>query len=274
MLAVLAVAAVALTGCTTSTAVSDDRTAAITGETAPSTARDLVNTWVVDGRPGSTQLLISDDKYVLWDDCGVWTGSWAAYAGTALFGAEFGYDECTGLTESGEFSWLASVTSFDGDSGSMAFSDSSGATIATLTPSPTVADLSDYADQFIVSPVTDEDLDRTFVERAPLPQEAAVADDISGAWHLVGAESKTLVTFTENGELGGYDGCNWFGADKWLYDRRGNFITTGIVMTGRACADVDEFEVYQMTTAGIIDDELVLYDFEGNEIARAERVAS
>jgi len=274
MLAVLAVAAVALTGCTTSTAVSDDRTAVIAGEAAPSTARDLVNTWVVDGQPGSTQLLISDDEYVVWDDCGVWTGSWVAYEGTTLFGAESGYDECTKLTESGKFSWLADATSYKGDSDSITLGDSFGNTLATLTPSPEVADLSEYADQFIVIPVIDEDLDRTFFERAPLPQEAAVADDISGAWHFVGGESKTLVTFTENGEVGGYDGCNWFGADKWSYDRRGNFITTGIEITGRACADVDEFEVYQMTTAGIIDDELVLYDFEGNEIARAERVAS
>jgi len=274
ILAVLAVAAVALTGCTESPGSSSADSAAIAEDESSLGARDLVNTWIVDGPAGSTQLLITGDKYVVWDDCGVWTGSWAAYAGTALFGAEYGYGECTKLAESGKFSWLADTTRYMGDSDSITLGDSSGNTLATLTPSPVVADLSEYSDQFIIDPESDEDHDRTFADRAPLPQGATVADDIAGTWHLVGGETKTLVTFTKNGEVGGYDGCNWFGGDKWSYDRLGNFITTGIESTARACADADEFEVYRMTTAGIIDNELVLYDFTGDEIARAERVSA
>jgi len=274
--ALLAVVAIALSGCTPVTGgpQADTRPAAIADEPRASAARDLVNTWVVEGQTGSTQLLISGDEYVVWDDCGVWTGSWAAYAGTALFGNEQGYDECSTLANRGNTSWLADVTGYDGNSDSMALTDSSGVTVATLTPSATEADLSEYLSQFLIRPETNEDLATRFPEREPLPEESTVADNIAGAWHLVGGEPKTLVTFAEQGNISGYDGCNWFGADKWSYDREGNFLSTGMGMTQRGCLDADAFEVYRMTTAGMVGDELVLYDFEGAEIARAERVGS
>jgi len=276
MLAVLAVAATALSGCTpvSAGAEAESRDEAVAVGASQPAARDLVNTWVVEGPTGSTQLLISGDEYVVWDDCGVWTGFWAAYAGTALFGNEQGYDECSTLANRGNTSWLADVTGYNGNSDSMALTDSSGVTVATLTPSATEADLSEYSSQFLIRPETDEDLATRFPEREPLPEESTVADNIAGAWHLVGGEPKTLVTFAEQGNISGYDGCNWFGADKWSYDREGNLLSTGMGMTQRACLDADAFEVYRMTTAGMVGDELVLYDFEGAEIARAERVGS
>lgn len=228
---------------------------------------ELVGVWRVTDAAGEgdhTWLRLADDM-MIWNDCGVASGTWAArddafiasidggQMGDCAFGDEFPAD------------WVTGAAGYGNVDGELVLLDADHKKLATLTIDGAPPTSENYLDEYTEQPDLDEVSDYLDRDIADLPADAVPVDSLVGTWAPAGftGTAKTFVEFTEAGDWFGSDGCN--GIDgRWAAGENGTLLTTAGPSTAIGCeGSAAPYWVVQASTVGMVGDELTLYDADG-----------
>ena len=242
-----------------------------------SPALGLVNLWRVVGAEGEdadTWLRLDAQEFQLWRDCGMINGSWEASEGLFV-GAVWGSSgECaTGSRPT--VPWLEAVTGYAATADGYQFVDAKGTVLATLTIDGAPEPIPTAAESFAQPPEITAKVKEVFRSPSPLAAglEPATADTLLGRWVPVAYAVKTdpHVRFAADGSWKGSDGCNG-GEGRWTVGAGGVFLATTGPSTLIACAGAPvPTWVGQAASAGFDQGWLLLFDLDGNEMARLQR---
>jgi len=237
-------------------------------------AVELIGVWKVSNAAGEgedTYLRLAEEVMV-WNDCGIASGSWAARndAFIASFDSWSG-DSCA---FSGDFpaEWVTHAAGYGLVDGELALLDSSGARLATLTKDGKPRTDPNMVDDYREQPELDDLIFRPFEDAVPLPSEAVPAESIVGRWLPTDySGSGPFVEFSDDGTYSGSDGCNGVGG-RWVAGAAGDLLTTSGASTAIGCEGSGAaYAVGQADLVGMVGDELVLYDSEGKKLAALVR---
>jgi hypothetical protein len=284
LVAIAAAICVSVSACTTPTPRTDDvQTPEPTSDAtvAPDLqdATELVGLWRVTGAEGAgpeTWLRLGVGLDV-WSDCGHVDGAWRAAEGLFVAGVSGSGDglSCFGdvdaLVLHPSVAWVQQVTSFElTDVGPVLF-DEEGSVIARLTVDgepPPKEGIEPGAPELV-----DELLQRLALPTA-LPESAIATDDLEGRWlptDSTAASSGAELDLRSDGTWTGNDGCT-FGGGRWIAGEGGLLIAIPQVADYLMCEHPTVFDwMHQVARAGMVGDELTLYDASGAKLGALVR---
>jgi len=257
------VAALLLSGCADKPGSLDDGI-----ESVPAT--ELIGLWRVSDAAGEgdeTWLLLGEEV-VLWNDCGLASGSWDAR--DDAFIAEINSwagDSCA--VDDFPADWLVAAAGYGFIDDKLSLVDASGSRVATLTLDGTPPIHPDWSDEYREQPDKDEVAKFILREGVPLPDVAVPADDLVGKWLPTDYNGSIdpHLTFADDGQYVGWDGCNGF-RGRWVYGAQGSILTTSGASTAVWCDGSNAaYEIASADTLGMVGDELTLFGYDGEVLA-------
>ena len=285
LVASIAALCLALSACAASVPSDGDAETSPTPDTsvAPelADATVLVGQWrVVDaaGTGPDTWLRLGLGVEV-WADCGYAWGSWRA-AGKVILAS---VDGATGSTEcireptlegaAESLRWLIAAVSYESRDNGIALLDGNGDVVATLVddgtsppPDPNTPDEG--------PPTLTPEIAARLATPAPLPSTAVPVEDLEGRWlptDRTDVSFKAELVLGADGYWTGSDGCNgsW---GRFVTGADGLLLTTSGGWTEMGCENSRVLEWMTATSrAGMVGDELVLYDASGNVLGSLVR---
>ena len=177
--------------------------------------------------------------------------------------------------------WLTSVTGFAEAEGGYELLDAQGDAVATLTVDGAPPETPGLDDSVREAPEVTPEIEAMFAEPAPLPAGVEPVTELVGRWLPVvppadgdEAEQPTtepFVEFVADGTWTGSDGCNGHGG-RWAATPEGSLIATAGPSTLIFCEGAP-VGVWMSTaaSAGLADEQLVLFDNAGTELGRLAR---
>ncbi len=203
----------------------------------------LVGSWRVTGPVLSAgDSLLLGERLLLFQPCGLLSGSWRAdRAGLFLGAAASGDPGCFagGVGEAPR--WLSDATGFREQGGDRLLVDSRGRLLARLSPGAHPALGPNVDPSFAAPPVVTDQLRAAFAEPAPAPQGLRPASlaAVLGRWKPVGDHSvrgQAYVSFAADGMWTGSDGCNGAGG-RFAVGPGGEWLSTSGPSTLIGCAN-------------------------------------
>jgi hypothetical protein len=264
--AVAALLAISLAGCTATTPAPEDVEHVVV-EREPEIGpdlRDLVGDWTADVAAGGDPVFvrIGDSELAIWDECGIRNAYVSAFAGIAMFTLDGVWSGCKGIEFDTDLPWLDETRFIEVvDADQVVLLSADREPLATLnrggTP-PTTRGLP----MSLRETLTADDVELPVV--APLPAEAEVADSLAGDWIFEGDPEAGTLEITETGW--GWDGC-LDGGGQYTYSEFGSIVATGGNMTALACGGNSAGNLpLRASTVGFVDGDIRFYDAEGEEI--------
>lgn len=253
--------------------------------TAPQDPTALVGSWLVTQAAGAepgTVLRLGEDLS-LWQSCGYLMGSWRAST-TSLFSASLvgGDGGCFGAgVRRPTPAWLAAATRFDVSGDGAVLLDSSGRTVARLSPGGRPTPGSNLLPSLADPPVLTPQLRKVLAAPLPLPPTAmpATRQQLLGRWVTTqerpssGLSHDVVpgITFSDDGSYAATDGCN--GTEgRWAADDSGSLLVSGGFSTAIGCDNVDVALFAGRAAWATLDDGvLVLIGPDGAETGRLRR---
>jgi heat shock protein HslJ len=275
----LTLAVVALSACTGRPPAQGHPASAAPPATVHSDPLALVGQWFLDAdgeTPGSA--VAFGEQLTLFLSCGVLDGEWKADGQQSLFVASSSAGDSTCFADGSRhpLPWLDAAVAFRVDGPNRRLLDSDGRTVALLRPGarPTVGP--NRSKSFYETPPTvTPAMTLAAQDPAALPAAAApiAADQLAHEWlpNEVPATSRARLTFGDDGRWNGSDGCNGQGG-RFVLGRDGLLLATAGASTAIGCrgAPVGAW-VAQVSRAGLVSGQLVLYDRDGKTLGRLHR---
>ena len=240
----------------------------------PSEALALVGRWHVDapGAAAGTALVLGEDLAVFLP-CGVLDGAWEADGRQSLFIAStYGGDStCFAGPGSPTPTWLTAARGFAVDGEQRLLLDAAGRAVVRLRPGarPTVGP--NRSEDAAAEPQVTPELRARLADPAPLPRDArpVTPEQLQRRWVPVDVgNAKVHLTFSAGGDYTGSDGCNGQGG-RYALGGQGRLLATGGPSTAIGCdgAPVGAW-ADGAARAGLVGEELVLYDSAGEVLGR------
>ncbi|HRN28770.1 MAG TPA: hypothetical protein PK890_03575, partial [Terrimesophilobacter sp.] len=156
-----------------------------------SSAIELIGMWRVsdaEGESVDTWLRLDAYDFMLWRDCGVISGSWAASERLLLAGVHSAMGGCVTGNTLPTVAWLESVASYRASVDGWELLDANGATVATLRIDGKPAPHPDIIDYLTEAPEITDETRALFRGAVPLPAQltAPTATELLGRWNPVG----------------------------------------------------------------------------------------
>ncbi len=270
------------TGLTRDMIVADGK-ATPAGQSSPSVSASepsdpalLVGQWLLeaDGEEQGSAISLGE-QLTVFRSCGVIDGQWKADGQQNLFVASFASGDNSCLKGKGPplIPWLETAVAFAIDGDERRLLDKNGNTVAALRrgAKPTVGP-NRSKEVFEEPPTVTPALRAEAQEPSALPAgvRPAGTEDLTRRWRpvTVDATSKAHLAFQADGHWRGSDGCNGQGG-RYVLGRDGRLLGTanGSTLIGCNGAPVGGW-MYQAARAGVMDEDLVLYDQSGQLLGK------
>ena len=242
----------------------------------PSDPALLVGRWLLEANgeePGSAISL--GEQLTLFRGCGVMDGQWKADGQQNLFVASSASGDSSCFTGDGPplIPWLETAVAFAIDGDERRLLDKNGDTVAVLRPGaePTVGP--NRSKEFFEEPPTVTPARRAEAQEPsalPAGVRPAETEDLTQRWRpvTVNATSEAHLAFQSDGHWDGSDGCNGQGG-RYVLGRDGRLLGTanGSTLIGCNGAPVGGW-MFQAARAGVLNEDLVLYDRSGQLLGK------
>ena len=234
-------------------------------------AVDLVGVWKVTNAAGEgddTYLRLAEEVMV-WNDCGIASGSWAARNDAFIASFNLWSGDSCDFEDEFPAKWVTDATGYGYIDGDLSLLGAAGERLATLTKDGKPRTDPNMVDDFREQPVLDDLYNRPYEDSVALPSEAQPAKSIVGRWLPTDSTGDTepFVEFLADGTYRGSDGCNGLGG-RWVAGDLGDVLTTSGFSTAIGCdGSGAPYDVGQAALVGMVGDELTLYDAEGTRLS-------